>query len=442
MRFNKPIFAMAAVISGSLTSCGIASNPFTRHSSNGVSNSNTALESWLTPPSSQVTNESRSSPDSRTGEDDGIITIEVPYWCVSLAERRMEAAYDAIASEYGDFDYKIYDGDLYGVRDSFDADIVVARNDTVRRYFEYGLIDYIDDRYSLDAVDEQLKAALQFAMNDDGAIFAYPLSAYSSFALFYNKAYLTEDDVTDWASLLQKAESLDKKVYWQAMDAWYGFPLLHAFGCESKWQIDLYGNATGYYDDVAKYGLNALRYFHDICQFSSLNYVDDAGMSGDDAIAFVTGEWNMNVLSSKFGDDLAGTILPCLNGVQMNTFISSDYLAINSQSRHKDLANAIAWNLTNEPAQALYLKEHGVGNSFIPTVYSVRRDAEMSYPALSGLFAQQEQYWVNQGAYPGNWWDAMYGLLSGAINLPNPVTDEDIERLLQYYDAAIAGMLN
>ena len=175
MRFNKPIFAMAAVISGSLTSCGIASNPFTRHSSNGVSNSNTALESWLTPPSSQVTNESRSSPDSRTGEDDGIITIEVPYWCVSLAERRMKVAYDAIASEYGDFDYKIYEGDIYGVRDSFDADIVIARNDTVRRYFEYGLIDYIDDRYSLDAIDEQLKAALQFAMNDDGTIFAYPL---------------------------------------------------------------------------------------------------------------------------------------------------------------------------------------------------------------------------------------------------------------------------
>ena len=157
------------------------------------------------------------------------------------------------------------------------------------------------------------------------------------------------------------------------------------------------------------------------------NYGDfpDAAQNGD-AIAVVSGVWDINAMKQAFGNDYGACKLPTYTcagkQIQMSSYTGYRLLGVNSYSKIRAWAEALADYLTNEENQNLRFEKAERGPS---NINASKSDAVGKVPAIKAV-QEQGQYGYLQKVGPKYWTPTtQFGNTMAAGN-PNNVPLQDL----------------
>ncbi|MBO4680245.1 MAG: extracellular solute-binding protein, partial [Lachnospiraceae bacterium] len=215
-------------------------------------------------------------------------------------------------------------------------------------------------------------AASSSAASIGGKLYAYPLTADNGYFLFYNKDYLTEEDVKTMSGLLSAAEKAGKKVFMDMTSGWY----MYSFFGNTDMEIGLNDDGISTYCNWnAKYtnitGVDVAEGMLKVCAFPSFAATSEAGFTAGAAdgtfIAGVSGVWDESAIKEAWGSSYAATKLPTYTvkgqELQMASYAGYKLVGVNSYSENAAWAAKFADFMTNEKSQTLRFELRGQGPS-------------------------------------------------------------------------------
>ena len=189
---------------------------------------------------------------------------------------------------------------------------------------------------------------------------------------------------------------------------WYQTAFFFGAGCTLTYDSDNDGNLTKCNVDYASE--NGLKAFKSIIKVAaSPAFVNGSSISNATNVgAIVDGTWDSEAAKELFGDNYAAAKLPTVDGYQMSGFGGFKMLGVKPQTDEDKLAacDALAAWLSSGDVQLARYEALGWGPSNLTAQQS---DAVKSDVALSAL-ADQLQYTIPQGQYPGDYWNLATGL--------------------------------
>ena len=272
-------------------------------------------------------------------------------------------------------------------------DLFTFADDQLIEFAAAGVIEAIEEPGQIK--EDNSEGAVE-AASINGQMYAYPMTADNGYFMFYNKKYLSEDDVKSLDQMLAVASSLNKKV---TMDwaPWY----MYAFFGNTGLQLALNSDGiTNYCDwnstsgDIK--GVDVGNAMLTISQNPGfMNTGDDgliAGAKEGSVIAGVSGVWSTNALQEAWGTDFAAAKLPTYTcagqQVQLSSYAGYKMIGVNSYSEEKEWAAKLAQWLTNEENQTLRFIRRGLGpsNNVVANTQEVKQS-----PSIQALL-EQSQY--------------------------------------------------
>ena len=247
--------------------------------------------------------------------------------------------------------------------------------------------------------DEVKAANLEDAVNScivNGKMYAYPMTADNGYFLYYNKEYLTEEDVKTFDGILAAAEAAGKKVTMDWSAGWYLYSFFGNTGLDFGLNEDgvtnhcnwntTEGNIKGV--DIAQALLNIS------ASPAFVNAGDTAlleGAANGTVIAGISGVWNEVENRKVWGDNYGAVKLPTYTvagqQVQMSSFKGYKMMGVNYYSENKEWALKLADWLTNEQNQPLRFTERSQGPS---NKNAAASEAVSQVPAIQAVIAQSE----------------------------------------------------
>lgn len=228
-------------------------------------------------------------------------------------------------------------------------------------------------------------------------LYAYPMTADNGFFLYYDKHYLTEEDVKSLDGILAAAQSAGKKFSMEFSSGWYTYAFFGNTGLDFGMNDD---GVTNYCNwnategavkgtDIAQALLNITS--HPAFLSQSDNDFPQSIKSGD-VIAGISGVWNVMNVKEAWGDDYGATKLPTYTcagqQIQMSSFTGYKMMGVNAYSEETEWASKLADWLTNEENQTIRFKERSQGPSNIKAAAS---DEVSQVPAIKAVI-EQSQY--------------------------------------------------
>ena len=190
--------------------------------------------------------------------------------------------------------------------------------------------------------------------------------------LFYNKKYLSEEDVQTMDSLLAAANKAGKQVFMEMTSGWY----MYSFFGNTDMEIGLnddgistYCNWNATYTDIT--GVDVAEAMIKIGTNPAFAATSNDGFTAGAAdgtfVAGVSGVWDENAIKEAWGDDYAATKLPTYTvkgqQLQMSSYAGYKLVGVNSYSENASWAAKFADWMTNEQNQTLRFTMRGQGPS-------------------------------------------------------------------------------
>jgi len=278
------------------------------------------------------------------------------------------------------------------------------------------------------------------AASKDGTLYAYPMTADNGYFLFYNKEFLSEEDVASFDGMMTKAAEAGKQVTMQLDNGWYTYSFFAGAGLELGLQEDGQTNTCNWNSVDGKYKgtdvVDAMLAIASNPGFVSLT--DEAFVTGvqqGTIIAGVNGTWNAEVAKTAWGDNYAATKLPTYTvageQVQLSSFAGYKLLGVNAYSKNPGYAMLLAEWLTNYDNQVKRFETRGLGPS---NVEAAKSEAVLASPAIAAL-AEQSLYATVQRV-GGNYWSPVETF--GAIVIAGNPDGTDSQALL---DTMVEGIV-
>ncbi len=308
------------------------------------------------------------------------------------------------------------------------ADVFAFADDQLRELAAAGVVENIESAKEIKAANGA--GAVEAATIND-KIYAYPMTADNGYFMFYNKAYLSEEDVKSMDKILAVASNLNKKV---TMD-WTGWYMYSFFG-NTGLTLELNPDGiTNYCDwnsiDKEIKGVDVGNAMLAIAKNPGFMSGDDdvliAGAKNDSIIAGVTGVWAAQELQEAWGDNLGATKLPTYTvagkQVQMSSYAGYKMIGVNAYSKEKEWAAELAQWLTNEENQLLRFEKRGLGPS---NIEAASNEAVAQSPAIQALIAQSEYASLQRVGV--KYWDAAYHFASAILE--GKATNDNMQELM------------
>ena len=251
--------------------------------------------------------------------------------------------------------------------------------------------------------------------NDAGAVgavkmgdtmYAYPMTSDNGYFLYYDKSVVTDPSTME--AVLADCEAAGKSFYMEINSGWYQTAFFFGAGCtltyDSNDEGALIACNTNY---ASEDGLKALKAMIKVAQ--SPAFVNGSSVSNaTNAAAVVSGTWDSEAAQAMFGDNYAACKLPTIDGWQLGGFGGFKMLGVKPQMDDAKVAacDALAAYLTSGEVQLARFNAVGWGPS---NLAAQQDEAVQSNTALAAL-ADQLQYCVPQGQYPGEYWSLATGL--------------------------------
>ena len=315
------------------------------------------------------------------------------------------------------------------------ADIFGFAQDQLARIVAAGAIEIVEPTNG-EAVKAENDAGAVAAVTMGDELYAYPLTSDNGYFLYYDKSVVTDPSTLE--GILADCEAAGKSFYMEINSGWYQTAFFFGAGCTLTYDSDNEGNLTACNVDYAsENGLKALKSMIKLA--SSPAFVNGSSISNaTNVAAIVDGTWDSEAAKELFGDNYAAAKLPTVDGYQMSGFGGFKMLGVKPQEDEAKLAacDALAAWLSSGDVQLARYEALGWGPSNLAAQQS---DAVKADVALSAL-AEQLQYTIPQGQYPGDYWSLATGLGDNIIGHKYDDADDDalMTVLTEFQDTCVS----
>ncbi|MDD6051236.1 MAG: extracellular solute-binding protein [Clostridiales bacterium] len=309
------------------------------------------------------------------------------------------------------------------------ADLFVFAQDQLARLVAAGALEMVEEN----------NAELVKAQNDGGAVaavtlgetmYAYPMTSDNGYFLYYDKSVVT--DTSTLEAVLDACAAAGKNFYMDVRSGWYQTAFFFGAGATLTYGTDDAGTINSIDCTYAsENGVKALKSIIKMVNhpaFVNGSSVDNATNLG----AIVDGTWDSANAQKVLGENYAATKLPTVDGYQMGGFGGFKMLGVKPQVDEAKLAacDALAAYLASGKVQTARFEAVGWGPSNIEAQKSEAVQADVALSAL----ADQLQYCIGQGQYPGDYWTLATALGDDVIaDKYDNATDEELLAVLQNF---------
>jgi arabinogalactan oligomer/maltooligosaccharide transport system substrate-binding protein len=278
---------------------------------------------------------------------------------------------------------------LGGLEDG--ADVFTFADDQLNALAAAGALDPIGNADEI--MDRNLSSTVEAAMVND-RLYAYPLTADNGYFLYYNKRYITEEQVKTLDGILEAAAANDKLFTMDWSSAWYVYSFFGNTGLQVGLNDDGITNyCTWNQTDGNIRGIDVAQAMLRIAENPGFSSCTDEeflnGVRDGSVIAGVSGVWNSVAVEEAWGEDAGAAKLPTYScggsQVQMASFSGCKLIGVNAYSEHPEWASRLAEWITNEENQRLRFEMRGQG----PSNIAVADSSEIRQsPAIAALLEQ------------------------------------------------------
>lgn len=379
-------------------------------------------------------------------------TVELTLWCAETDEYQtvMKELVDCFEDTYSEVDFHITIGAESEANCKDDvladveaaADVFVFPDDQLLDLVNAGALQKIDATYTYDPVIADSQATV-LAASVDGTLYAYPLTASNGYFLFYNKNYLSEEDVASWDNLLAACEEQGKTVGMEVSGAWYLYGFFSGAGLDMFRNEDGSNTCNWNATDTKYKGVDVAAAITEMCKSEAMvNCVNEDAQAfalNGEMIADVNGTWATSAFQEAYGDGYAAAKLPTftVNGeqVQMGSFAGYKFVGVNSYSKNTGWAMLLAEFITSQESQEAIGIATGEGPA---NTAAAESEKIASLPALAALSEQSvfadiqrvgDNYWspaatLGETLVEGNYSDAQQLLDEAVEGITQPVATE------------------
>ena len=315
------------------------------------------------------------------------------------------------------------------------ADLFGFPQDQLARMVAAGAVEIVEPA-NAEVVKAENDAGAVAAVTMGDELYAYPLTSDNGYFLYYDKSVVTDPSTLE--GILADCEAAGKSFYMEINSGWYQTAFFFGAGCTLTYDSDNEGNLTACNVDYAsENGLKALKSMIKLA--SSPAFVNGSSISNaTNVAAIVDGTWDSEAAKELFGDNYAAAKLPTVDGYQMSGFGGFKMLGVKPQEDEAKLAacDALAAWLSSGDVQLARYEALGWGPSNLAAQQS---DAVKADVALSAL-ADQLQYTIPQGQYPGDYWSLATGLGDNIIGHKYDGADDEalMTALTEFQDTCIS----
>jgi arabinogalactan oligomer/maltooligosaccharide transport system substrate-binding protein len=315
------------------------------------------------------------------------------------------------------------------------ADIFGFAQDQLARMVAAGAVEVVEPG-NAETVKAENDAGAVSAVTMGDEMYAYPMTSDNGYFLYYDKSVVTDPSTME--QILADCEAAGKSFYMELNSGWYQTAFFFGAGCTLTYDSDNEGNLTKCNVDYASE--NGLKAFKSLIKVAaSPAFVNGSSISNATNVgAIVDGTWDSEAAKELFGDNYAAAKLPTVDGYQMSGFGGFKMLGVKPQTDEDKLAacDALAAWLCSGDVQLARYEALGWGPSNLAAQQS---DAVKNDAALSAL-ADQLQYTIPQGQYPGDYWSLATGLGDRVIadEFDNADDDALMAALTEFQDACIS----
>ena len=315
------------------------------------------------------------------------------------------------------------------------ADLFGFAQDQIARLVAAGaLIDVAPENAEAVSTENDPGAVAAATVGD--VLYAYPLTSDNGYFLYYDKSVVSDPSTLE--GILADCEAAGKNFYMEINSGWYQTAFFFATGAELSYETDDDGNFTACNASYASdEGLVALKKLVELKASPSFQNGSAVGEATNVA-AIVDGTWDATAAQDLFGDNYACAKLPTFEGSDGNTYQMSGFggfklLGVKPQEDEDKLmaCDALAAWLSGEEAQIARFEAVEWGPSNLAAQAS---DAVQANEALAAL-AEQLQFTIPQGQYPGDYWSLATSLgdsiISGELSVDS--SDDDLMAALQKF---------
>ncbi|MCI9226553.1 MAG: extracellular solute-binding protein [Dorea sp.] len=286
------------------------------------------------------------------------------------------------------------------------ADVFTFADDQVNALAAAGALDPIENADEIRS--KNLSSAVE-AATVNNQLYAYPLTADNGYFLYYNKQYISEEQVKTLDGILDAAAASGKRFTMDWSSAWY----VYSFFGNTNLQVGLNDDGITNYctwnqTDGDVRGIDVARSMLQIAGSPGFaNSTDEEFLSGvknGSVIAGISGVWNSVAVTESWGENTGAAKLPTYtcNGkqLQMASFSGCKLIGVNAYSEHPKWAARLAEWITNEDNQRLRFEMRGQG----PSNTAVADSSEIqNSPAIAALLEQSEFSQIQRVG--GKFWD-------------------------------------
>ena len=317
------------------------------------------------------------------------------------------------------------------------ADIYAFAQDQIARLVTAGALEVVEDS-NAEAVKAQNDAGAVGAATVGGTLYAYPLTSDNGYFLYYDKSVVTDPSTLE--GIIADCEAAGKNFYFEINSGWYQTAFFFGAGAELTYDTDDSGNFTKCNSTYASdAGVVALKKIAEVA--SSKSFQNGSAVSNaTNCAAIVDGTWDAQAAKDMFGDNYACAKLPTFEGADGKTYQMSGFggfklLGVKPQEDDLKLAvcDALAAFLSSEEVQLARYNAVGWGPS---NLNAQKSDAVQADEALSAL-ADQLQYTIPQGQYPGDYWSLATSLGDSVISgeITKDSSDDVFKKALEDFQA-------
>lgn len=199
---------------------------------------------------------------------------------------------------------------LGGLEDG--ADVFTFADDQLNALAAAGALDPIGNADEI--MDRNLSSTVEAAMVND-RLYAYPLTADNGYFLYYNKRYITEEQVKTLDGILEAAAANDKLFTMDWSSAWYVYSFFGNTGLQVGLNDDGITNyCTWNQTDGNIRGIDVAQAMLRIAENPGFSSCTDEeflnGVRDGSVIAGVSGVWNSVAVEEAWGEDAGAAKLP------------------------------------------------------------------------------------------------------------------------------------
>jgi arabinogalactan oligomer/maltooligosaccharide transport system substrate-binding protein len=309
------------------------------------------------------------------------------------------------------------------------ADVFTFADDQVNALAAAGALDPIENADEIRS--KNLSSAVE-AATVNNQLYAYPLTADNGYFLYYNKQYISEEQVKTLDGILDAAAASGKRFTMDWSSAWY----VYSFFGNTNLQVGLNDDGITNYCtwNQADGDIRGIDVAQSMLQIAGspgfANRTDEEFLSGvknGSVIAGISGVWNSVAVTESWGENTGAAKLPTYtcNGkqLQMASFSGCKLIGVNAYSEHPKWAARLAEWITNEDNQRLRFEMRGQG----PSNIAVADSSEIqNSPAIAALLEQSEFSQIQRVG--GKFWDPV-SEFAGNMAAGNP-SGQDLQEQL------------